>query len=77
MDGPVPDALGGSPNPVGDGEPWPENPMKPLFEEHNQLFRGLLRVLGSILVLIGAIFALVGLVDFFGAFSGHGFPTKF
>jgi hypothetical protein len=54
-----------------------EKPMKPLFEEHNKPFRGLLRFLGFILVPIGAIFALVGLVDFFGAFSGHGFPTKF
>jgi hypothetical protein len=51
--------------------------MKPLYEEHNRPIRGVLRFLGFVLLPIGAIFALIGFVDFFSAFGGGGPPTKF
>lgn len=44
--------------------------------EHRET-RKVLRVLGLILVAIGGLFMIVGFVDFFGAFGGHGMPTKF
>ncbi len=51
--------------------------MKPLFEDHNRPIRTGLRLAGFILLPLGAVFLLVGLVDFFSAFGGGGFPTKF
>jgi len=39
--------------------------------------RGFLRVAGPVVLIIGLIFAIVGLVDFFSAFGGSGPPTKF
>ncbi len=51
--------------------------MRPPFESQNRPARGALRGLGFFLVVVGGIFALVGLVDFFSAFGGRGFPTKF
>ncbi|MCC5845395.1 MAG: SHOCT domain-containing protein [Verrucomicrobia bacterium] len=51
--------------------------MKPLFEDHNRPIRTGLRVAGFILLPVGAVFLLIGLVDFFSAFGGAGFPTKF
>ena len=36
-----------------------------------------LRVVGPLVLLVGGIFMLVGLVDFFSAFGGGGAPTKF
>lgn len=51
--------------------------MEPPFETQNSIIRNILRV-GAILALpAGAIFSAIGLIDFFGAFSGQGFPTKF
>ena len=51
--------------------------MKPPFHEENRPVRSGLRTLGFVLVPVGAIFAIVGFVDFFSAFGGLGFPTKF
>lgn len=51
--------------------------MSPPFQEQNRPVRSGLRTLGFVLLPLGAIFALVGFVDFFGAFGGGGFPTKF
>lgn len=39
--------------------------------------RATARTLGILLVVVGAIFSLIGFVDFFGAFGGNGIPTKF
>lgn len=39
--------------------------------------RSVLRVAGPVIAIVGLIFAAVGLIDFFGAFGGGGFPTKF
>lgn len=51
--------------------------MRPPFEDQNRPVRGALRVLGFVLVGAGGLLALVGLIDFFSAFGGHGMPTKF
>lgn len=51
--------------------------MQPPYEYQNSVFRNLFRVGAVIFLPLGAIFAAIGLIDFFGAFSGHGFPTKF
>jgi len=39
--------------------------------------RNALRIVGPALALTGAVFLIVGLVDFFRAFGGHGAPTLF
>ena len=51
--------------------------MQPPYESQNSTFRSLFRAGAVVFLPTGAIFAAVGLIDFFGAFSGHGFPTKF
>jgi hypothetical protein len=51
--------------------------MQPPYESRNSALRNIFRGAALILLPTGAVFAAVGLVDFFGAFSGHGFPTKF
>lgn len=39
--------------------------------------RLVLRLIGPALLVVGAIFMIVGFVDFVGAMNGHGAPTKF
>jgi TRAP-type C4-dicarboxylate transport system permease small subunit len=39
--------------------------------------RDTLRVVGPVIALTGLVFLIVGAVDFFGAFGGHGAPTLF
>jgi hypothetical protein len=51
--------------------------MNAPYEDQNSTFRTLFRIGAMIMIPVGAIFLLIGLIDFFGAFSGHGFPTKF
>lgn len=51
--------------------------MQPPYESQNSVFRNLFRVGAVVFLPTGAIFSAIGLIDFFGAFSGHGFPTKF
>ena len=49
------------------------HPINPGAPAHRQL----LRVLGFVLVATGGVFAVVGFVDFFGAFGGRQPPQKF
>jgi hypothetical protein len=51
--------------------------MEPPYESRNAIIRGVLSAGALVLLTTGAIFTIIGLVDFFGAFSGHGRPTKF
>jgi len=51
--------------------------MQPPYESENSIFRNLFRAGAMIFLPTGAIFTAIGLIDFFGSFSGHGFPTKF
>lgn len=51
--------------------------MQGSYENQNSGFRNILRVIGFMILPIGVIFAAIGLIDFFAAFGGHGFPTKF
>ena len=51
----------------------PENQIDP---QHNEK-RGILRVLGPVIFVVGLIFFITCLVSFFTAMSGHGFPRLF
>jgi RNA polymerase subunit RPABC4/transcription elongation factor Spt4 len=51
----------------------PENQIDP---QHNEK-RGILRVIGPLMVVIGLIFLVVGMVSFFASFGGHGSPRLF
>lgn len=51
--------------------------MNAPYEDQNSTFRTLFRIGAVIMIPVGAIFSLIGLIDVFGAFTGHGFPTKF
>jgi hypothetical protein len=44
---------------------------------HHSSVRSFLRIGGPLLAVVGLIFAVVGLVDFFSAFGGAGRPEKF
>jgi hypothetical protein len=48
-----------------------------LSSPHHQTTRSVLRIGGPILAVVGLIFLIVGLVDFFGAFGGGGPPQRF
>lgn len=50
---------------------------RPLVDPSHPTNRSGLRTLGFLLILVGAPFALVGFVSFFGAMSGGGMPTYF
>ena len=51
--------------------------MQPPYENQNTGIRSALRVLGFIILPVGAIFAGIGLIDFFSAFGSFHPPTKF
>ena len=51
--------------------------MQPPYEPTNSIIRTIFRVAALILLPLGVIFSAVGILDFFSAFSGHGFPTRF
>lgn len=51
--------------------------MQPRYENRNAGIRTSLRAIGFIALLIGIIFAAVGLIDFFSAFEGSHHPTQF
>lgn len=36
-----------------------------------------LRIVGTILTIVGGLFSAIGFIDFFSAFGGHGMPTMF
>jgi double zinc ribbon protein len=40
-------------------------------------FRSILRIIGPVIFIIGALFALTGIIDFFSAFGGTHAPDKF
>ena len=44
---------------------------------HHQTQRSGLRLLGGVLVVVGGIFTAIGLISFFSAFGGGGFPSLF
>jgi hypothetical protein len=51
----------------------PENQIDPRHDEK----RGTLRLLGVVFFAAGLIFLITGMVSFFSAFGGHGFPRLF
>ena len=51
--------------------------MQPPYENQNTGIRSALRVIGFIILPVGAIFAAVGFIDFFSAFGSFHPPTKF
>ena len=51
--------------------------MQPPYESKNTGIRSALRIIGFIILPVGAIFAAIGLIDFFSAFGSFHPPTKF
>ncbi len=50
---------------------------QPKIDPGHENTRGVLKLFGPLLIVVGGIFTLVGLVDFFSAFGGSGMPTHF
>ena len=46
------------------------------MNSHNKI-KLVLKITGGALLLVGAVFAIIGFADFFSAFNGTGMPTKF
>ncbi len=47
------------------------------IDPNHEAKRNLLRTVGMVMVVIGGIFAAIGLISFFAAFGGHGPPKYF